>query len=95
MCECYKIGGPFIAEDPDCPIHGREAQQERDERRGFEHNAEQRMEALEEKVSRMGIVIAELEKMVQGMQAEKNGDNAKTGADTDNPSKRKSVRAPR
>lgn len=21
-CECYKIGGPFIAEDPDCPAHG-------------------------------------------------------------------------
>lgn len=23
-CECYKIGGPFIAEDTDCPIHGSE-----------------------------------------------------------------------
>ena len=22
MCECYQIGGPFIAEDPECPIHG-------------------------------------------------------------------------
>lgn len=22
MCECYQIGGPFIAEDPDCPVHG-------------------------------------------------------------------------
>lgn len=22
MCECYKIGGRFIAEDPECPIHG-------------------------------------------------------------------------
>jgi hypothetical protein len=20
-CECYKIGGPFIAEDPNCEIH--------------------------------------------------------------------------
>jgi hypothetical protein len=27
-CQCYHIGGPFIAEDPDCPVHGREAQQE-------------------------------------------------------------------
>lgn len=26
MCECYKIGGPFIAEDPECPVHGTEAQ---------------------------------------------------------------------
>jgi len=22
-CECYTIGGPFIAEDPECPAHGR------------------------------------------------------------------------
>lgn len=22
MCECYQIGGPFIAEDPECPVHG-------------------------------------------------------------------------
>jgi len=22
MCECHTVGGPFIAEDPDCPIHG-------------------------------------------------------------------------
>ena len=21
-CECFQIGGPFIAEDPDCPAHG-------------------------------------------------------------------------
>lgn len=30
-CECYKIGGRFIAEDPDCPIHGR-ASIKRDDR---------------------------------------------------------------
>lgn len=23
MCECYKIGGKFIAEDPDCEVHGK------------------------------------------------------------------------
>jgi len=22
MCECYQIGGPWIAEDPSCPVHG-------------------------------------------------------------------------
>jgi len=27
-CQCYQIGGPFIAEDPDCPAHGLEAQRE-------------------------------------------------------------------
>jgi hypothetical protein len=26
MCQCFQIGGPFIAEDPDCPVHGRDAQ---------------------------------------------------------------------
>jgi hypothetical protein len=25
--ECYRVGGPWIAEDPNCPIHGAEAQQ--------------------------------------------------------------------
>lgn len=28
-CQCFQIGGPFIAEDPDCPAHG-VAAQERD-----------------------------------------------------------------
>ena len=31
MCECYQIGGRFIAEDPDCPAHGTEAQRRREE----------------------------------------------------------------
>jgi len=34
MCQCFQIGGPFIAEDPECPVHGIEAQrqaQRRDE----------------------------------------------------------------
>lgn len=29
MCECFKIGGPWIAEDPDCPYHGVEGQRDR------------------------------------------------------------------
>lgn len=40
MCECYKIGGPWIAEDPDCPVHGQEAVAERDK-------IETRLSALE------------------------------------------------
>lgn len=32
MCQCFMIGGPFIAEDPECPAHGYEAQRlEREE----------------------------------------------------------------
>lgn len=25
-CQCYQVGGPFIAEDPDCLRHGTQAQ---------------------------------------------------------------------
>ena len=32
MCECYQIGGRFIAEDPDCPVHGTAAQEDQRER---------------------------------------------------------------
>lgn len=30
--QCYQIGGPWIAEDPHCPIHGVEAQAEQHRR---------------------------------------------------------------
>lgn len=30
-CQCFMVGGPFIAEDPDCPEHGTEAQRLREE----------------------------------------------------------------
>jgi hypothetical protein len=43
-CDCYKIGGPWIAEDPDCPEHGIAAQRERKE-----HGA--REAALEDQIS--------------------------------------------
>ena len=28
MCQCFQIGSPFIAEDPDCPVHGTEARRQ-------------------------------------------------------------------
>jgi len=30
MCDCYRIGGPWIAEDPNCPVHGTEAKRKRE-----------------------------------------------------------------
>ena len=32
MCDCFRIGGPFIAEDPDCPEHGTEARRAKTDR---------------------------------------------------------------
>lgn len=31
MCDCYRIEGPWIGADPNCPTHGVEAQRKRDE----------------------------------------------------------------
>lgn len=39
-CQCHQAGGPFVAEDPDCPRHGAEG------RREFEQ-LEERVSALE------------------------------------------------
>lgn len=47
MCECYKIGGPFIAEDPDCPVHGYEARRREDDRSTEMDEIRQRLTALE------------------------------------------------
>lgn len=30
-CQCHQVGGPFIAEDPDCPRHGTQAQAREDQ----------------------------------------------------------------
>ena len=45
-CECYTIGGPFIAEDPNCPAHGRF---------GLQHDVER----LEDEVERLRSVLAQ------------------------------------
>ena len=47
MCECYQIGGPFIAEDPCCPVHGDEARRERDEKEDEIKKLKERIEVLE------------------------------------------------
>jgi hypothetical protein len=53
MCEnkCFQIGGPFIAEDPDCPVHGTAAQAA--ERRAEEEAAQ---ETQEQKLARLKAV---------------------------------------
>ena len=59
-CECYRVGGPFIAEDPNCPIHGYEAQAREKEERAYRESEEEkqnellaRIIALEEKIDAM------------------------------------------
>lgn len=57
MCDCYKIGGPFIAEDPDCPIHGREAQQEREYQNGQYDSLQMQIDDLEARIHRLEQII--------------------------------------
>lgn len=40
MCECYQIGGRFIAEDPDCPTHGTAATARDDQVQSIMHRIE-------------------------------------------------------
>ena len=65
MCECYKIGGRFIAEDPDCPIHGREAQ-EREEEMGRHEEIMSTLYNLQQTIARMDARIVELESIIGG-----------------------------
>jgi hypothetical protein len=51
MCDCFKIGGPFIAEDPDCPVHGTEAQAREARREQDSSDILARLEALERRVA--------------------------------------------
>lgn len=44
-CECYKIGGPWITYDPDCPAHGDEAQRAEKQREREEEEREERHKA--------------------------------------------------
>ena len=58
MCECYQVGGRFIAEDPDCPAHGSAAQAERAERELQETLQAGRLARLEECVTWLERVVA-------------------------------------
>jgi hypothetical protein len=53
MCECYKIGGPWISFDPDCPAHGLEAQEREAEREADREALLQRIATLEAAVEKL------------------------------------------
>ena len=64
-CECYKIGGKFIAEDPDCPVHGTEAQWRADEQDRLHTELEDRISRLEALVKMQAL---QLEMLANGYQ---------------------------
>ncbi len=59
MCECYKIGGPWIDFDPECPAHGYEAQRK-------EREQEQEKNAFEERIRFLESRVDELQRLLEG-----------------------------
>lgn len=60
MCECYRVGGKFIAEDPDCPVHGADAQREAEIASQEKQNLEDRVGELEANVAYLLKVVSSL-----------------------------------
>ena len=61
MCDCYKIGGPWIAEDPECPVHGYAAVREREEAEREERARDDELAALRGEVEELRKEIAQLQ----------------------------------
>ena len=49
--QCHEVGGPWIAENPDCPIHNHEAVAERERAETEQYALLQRIEKLEQPVA--------------------------------------------
>jgi len=65
-CDCYKIGGPWIAEDPDCPEHRILAQRERKEHGEREAALESRIQQLEAELKRKDEILAQVSRVAHG-----------------------------
>lgn len=60
MCECYKIGGPWIDYDPDCPVHGNDARRIREDDEQERYELEKRIDNLEKNVVRLELLVQSL-----------------------------------
>jgi len=70
MCECYQIGGPWIAEDPDCPEHGHAAVRRRNEnndcaRLTIDYLLRRRDEAPAEERNQIDELVARLQSIME------------------------------
>lgn len=59
--QCHEIGGPWIAENPDCPIHSREAVEEQEREERERQQLVERIEELESTVQRLEHRLEQLE----------------------------------
>lgn len=47
---CYEIGGPWITFDPECPVHGYDAQREQADKAAEDAEKEERLNRLEARI---------------------------------------------
>lgn len=58
MCQCYTIGGPFIGADPDCAVHGDDAQSR-------DRALDSRLDELHEEIALLRMEIGTLRDLLQ------------------------------
>lgn len=51
--QCYEIGGPWIAENPNCPVHSIEAQRQQEIEQSEQQKLEDRVSELERQVQQL------------------------------------------
>lgn len=71
MCDCFKVGGPWISFDPECPAHGYEAQRREQEREDHAHKMEMQVQLLQSSMQKMSAAVtgdAALAPMVADLQ---------------------------
>jgi chromosome segregation ATPase len=62
MCECYKIGGPFIDVDPDCPIHNKNHRDYQEDQSDVIEQLQAKVAELEEENARLKVDRAKKQK---------------------------------
>lgn len=61
-CDCYKIGGPWITYDPNCPKHGDYAQREQQEMEEQQAEAQKTMDDIISTVDQIQLKLKEIER---------------------------------
>ena len=71
MCDCYKIGGPWIDYDPSCPLHGDEAREAAAEYERMQVARENESAEMRARIEELSQRILEIERAMQLPKARK------------------------
>ena len=74
-CECNQIGGRFIAEDPNCPVHGASAQACAEQELTETEQLHARIEYLEHVLSQVDEYVTTLQDRITQLEQNKEVSN--------------------